>query len=52
MGFMKGAVEMGSDAMTYEYIPRLIKIGSVVQKLMKGDTQHGDRISLVLFLTS
>jgi hypothetical protein len=35
--FMKYAVEMGSGAITY--IPSFIKIGSVIQKLIGGDTQ-------------
>jgi hypothetical protein len=34
-GFMKYAVEMGSDAMIY--IPSIIKTGSGIQKLIKGD---------------
>jgi hypothetical protein len=46
---MKCAVEMGSGAMIYEYIPILIKIGPGIQKLIVGDSQthrqHGDRIS-------
>jgi hypothetical protein len=33
---VKYAVEMGSDAMIYEYIPNLIKICSGFQKLMEG----------------
>jgi hypothetical protein len=33
---MKYAVEMGSGAMMY--VPGFIKIGSVIQKLIKGDT--------------
>jgi hypothetical protein len=47
-GFMKYAVEMGSGAMIY--IPCFIKIYSGFQKLMGGDTEDGDRISLLLFL--
>jgi hypothetical protein len=40
---MKYAVEMGSDAMTY--IPSYIKIGSAIQKLIRGDTQtHTDSV--------
>jgi hypothetical protein len=31
---MKCAVQMGSGAMMYEYIPSFIKIGSGIQKLM------------------
>jgi hypothetical protein len=52
-GFMKYAVEVGSDAMIY--VPRFIKIGSGIQKLMqRGNThidtwQRGDP-SLILFL--
>jgi hypothetical protein len=42
---------MGSGAMLY--IPSLMKIGSVIQKLVKGDTlthtQHDDLINLHLF---
>jgi hypothetical protein len=34
---MKYAVEMGSGAMIY--VPSLIKIGSGIQKLIRGDTQ-------------
>jgi hypothetical protein len=34
---MKYAVEMGSVAITY--IPRFIKIGSCIQKLIAGDPQ-------------
>jgi hypothetical protein len=38
-----------SDTMTY--IPSFIKIGSGIQKLIGGiHRQHGDRISLLLFL--
>jgi hypothetical protein len=50
-GFIKYAVEMGSGVMIY--IPSFIKIGSGIKKLIGGaytDTQHGDRISLLLFL--
>jgi hypothetical protein len=38
---MKYAVEMGSSAMIYTYIPSLIKIGSGIQTLIRGyiDTQ-------------
>jgi hypothetical protein len=49
---MKYAVEMGSGAMIYSYIPSFINTGSGIQKL-KGDgdsqtyRQHGDRISLL-----
>jgi hypothetical protein len=46
---MKYAVEMGSGAMIY--IPSFIKIGSVIRKLIKEDSQahrqHGDLISLL-----
>jgi hypothetical protein len=48
---MKYAVEMGSGAMIY--IPNFIKIGSAIQKFIRGETQthrqHGDLISLLLF---
>jgi hypothetical protein len=48
---MKNAVEMGSCAMIC--IPSFIKIGSAIQKLIRGDTQthkhHGDQISLLSF---
>jgi hypothetical protein len=37
---MMCAVEMGSGAMIY--IPSLIKIGSGIQKLLGGDSQHTD----------
>jgi hypothetical protein len=46
---MKYAVEMGSGAMIY--IPNFIKIGSAIQKLMGGRTQHGDLINLLLFFS-
>jgi hypothetical protein len=37
---MKYVVEMGSDAIIYEYIPSFVKIGSGIQKLLgAGDTQ-------------
>jgi hypothetical protein len=46
---MTYAVEMGSDAMIY--IPRFIKIGSGIQKLIGVDSQsyrqHGDSISVL-----
>jgi hypothetical protein len=47
---MKYAVEMGSGAMTYITIST--KIGSGTEKLIGGctDRQHGDLISLLLFL--
>jgi hypothetical protein len=48
---MKHTVEMDSDAMIC--MPNLIKIGSGIQKLIRGDSQthsqHGDRISLLTF---
>jgi hypothetical protein len=50
-GIYELAIEMGSGAMVY--ILSFIKIGSGIQKLMRGDTQthrqHGDLISLILF---
>jgi hypothetical protein len=50
--FLKYAIEMGSGAMIY--LPRFIKIGSAIQKLIGGckqtHRQHGDRISLFPFL--
>jgi hypothetical protein len=43
---------MGSGAVIY--VPSCIKIGSGIQKLIGRDTQthrqHGDRISLLLFI--
>jgi uncharacterized membrane protein YozB (DUF420 family) len=49
-GFMKYAVQICSRAMIYIYISSLIKIGSGVQKLIRGDLQahrqQGDLISL------
>jgi hypothetical protein len=44
---MKYAFEMGSGAMMYR--PSFIKIGSGIQKLIRGDsqTQDGDRIGLL-----
>jgi hypothetical protein len=51
MGFMKYAVEMGSGAMMY--IPNVIRTGSDIQKLMRGDAQthreHGDCKGLLEF---
>jgi hypothetical protein len=46
---MKYAAEMSLGAMIH--IPGLIKIGSVIQKLMVGGIyrQHGDRICLLPF---
>jgi hypothetical protein len=47
---MRHAVEMGSGAMVY--IPSIIKIGSGIQKLIRGiqrHRQHGDLISLLSF---
>jgi hypothetical protein len=39
---MKYAVEMGSGAMIYVYIPNFIKICSDIQKLMGGIHRHTD----------
>jgi hypothetical protein len=36
---MKYAVEMGSGAMIYSYIPSFIKIGSGIQTLTRGYSQ-------------
>jgi hypothetical protein len=36
-GFFKYAIEMGSVAMIY--VPSFVKIGSGIQKLLRGDTQ-------------
>jgi hypothetical protein len=46
---MKYGVRMGSGAMIY--IPSFIKIGSEIQKFIRGDThrQQYDLISLLLF---
>jgi hypothetical protein len=46
---MKYAVEMGSGGIIY--IPSSAKIGSGFQNLIRGykNTQHGDRISILLF---
>jgi hypothetical protein len=48
---MKHAVEMGSGAMIY--IPRFIKIGSDIQKFIRGDAQthrqNANGISLLSF---
>jgi hypothetical protein len=41
---MKYAVEMGSGAMIY--IPRFIKIGSGIQKLIEWDTQITDSMEI------
>jgi hypothetical protein len=50
-GFMKYAVEVGSNAMIY--ISSFIKIGSAVQTSMDGANtkayRHGDLTSLLLF---
>jgi hypothetical protein len=51
---MKYAVETGSGAVIHVYIPSFIKIGSGIQKLIKGDSQthreHGVCIRLLSFL--
>jgi hypothetical protein len=48
---MKYAFQMGSGAIIYQRIPSLIKIISGIHKVIEGiHTQHGDRISLLLFL--
>jgi hypothetical protein len=46
---MKYAFEISSGTMTH--IPKFVKIALATQKLMGGisDTQHVDRISLLLF---
>jgi hypothetical protein len=51
---MKYATEMGSGAMTYEYIPSFIKIGSGIQKLtgVYTDTQTGWRSHKPTFIFS
>jgi hypothetical protein len=41
---MKHAVEMGSGPMTF--IPSFIKIGSGIQKLIKGIHRHTDSIAI------
>jgi hypothetical protein len=41
-GFTKYAVEMGSGSMIYSYIPSFIKIGSDIQKLIRGIHRHTD----------
>jgi hypothetical protein len=50
---MKYAVETGPGATIY--IPGFIKIGSGIQKLIRGDLQthrqQGDLISLLLFIS-
>jgi hypothetical protein len=50
-GFMNYIVEIGSGSMIY--IPSFIKIGSTIQKLVRGNTQrhrqHGDHLSLLFF---
>jgi hypothetical protein len=51
---MKYAVEMGSGAMIYTYVPSFINIGSGIQKLMgrihiQTHREQGDLISLLLF---
>jgi hypothetical protein len=47
---MKYAVEMGSGALIC--IPSFMKIGSTIQKFIRGihrHIQHGDRLSLLKF---
>jgi hypothetical protein len=50
---MKYAVEIGSGPV--RYIPSFIRIGSGIQKLIRGDTQthrqHCDLINLLLFFS-
>jgi hypothetical protein len=41
---MRYAVEMGSGAMLY--IPNLIKIGSGIQKLLRGIHRHTDNMMI------
>jgi hypothetical protein len=41
---LKYAVEMGSGAMIY--IPSFIKIGSGIQKLIRGIQRHADRLEI------
>jgi hypothetical protein len=41
---MEYAVDMGSRAMIYEYIPSLINIGSAIQKLKGGIHRCTDSI--------
>jgi hypothetical protein len=41
-GFMKYVVEMGSGAMTY--IPSFIKIGSAIQKFIRGIHRHTESL--------
>jgi hypothetical protein len=44
---MKYAVEMGSGAMIYVYIPGFIKIGSGIQKLMiRGIPRHTEKMKI------
>jgi hypothetical protein len=46
---MNYAIEMGWDGMILVHVSGFLKTGSAVQKLIKGDTQHGDGISLLSF---
>jgi hypothetical protein len=47
-GIYEVCCEDGLGAMIY--IPNFMKVGSAIQKLMEGiQSQHGDRISLLLF---
>jgi hypothetical protein len=39
---MKYAVEMGSSAIIYEYIPSFTKIGPGIQRLIGGIHRHAD----------
>jgi hypothetical protein len=52
--FFISAVEMGSGAVLYSYVPSCIKIGSGIQKLIRGihthrHRQQRDLISLLYF---
>jgi hypothetical protein len=56
-GFFNYSVEMGSAAVIYEYVPSFIKIGSGVQRLIRGDTHthththtHGQQRDLTSLL--
>jgi hypothetical protein len=47
---MKYAIEIGSGAMIYSYVPSFITINSGIQKLIRGiprRRQHRDLISLL-----
>jgi hypothetical protein len=49
---MKYAVQMGSSAMIYSYIPSFIKIGSGIQKVIAGIHRYTDSMVDIISLLS